>query len=122
VRATSPIIKYGFKLLRDWLMKPVSKIEKDTEGNDIETTMPNLYRLRNRALIKEMILWNPSINVDRILSMVQMMLYREEKMILYQGNLEGGRNKTFSSGLEDDAFFSKNYRFVKNKKPDWIPN
>lgn len=121
IRATTPIIKYGFKLLRDWLMKPVSKIEKDTEGNEVETTMPNLYRLRNRALIKELISWNPNINVDRILSMVQMMLYREEKMILYQGDLEGGRNKTFSSGLEDDPFFSKNYRFMQDKPARWIP-
>jgi hypothetical protein len=75
-------------------MKPVSKVEKDGEGNDLETTMPNLYRLRNRALIQELIKWNPNINADRLMSLVQMMLYREEKMILYQGNLEGGRNST----------------------------
>lgn len=121
VRATTPIIKYGFKLIRDWLMKPVSKVEKDAEGNDVETTMPNLYRLRNRALIKELILWNPNINVDRLMALLQVMLYREEKMILYQGDLEGGRNKTFSSGLEDDPFFSNNYRFMKNETPKWVP-
>jgi len=55
------------------------------------------------------------------MSLVQMMLYREEKMILYQGNLEGGRTKTFSSGLEDDPYFTTNYRFAQNKIPDWVP-
>ena len=122
IRATAPIIKYGLKLVRDWLMKPIAKIEHDSEGNEVETSMPNLYRLRNRALIKEMILWNPNINVDRLMSLIQMMLYREEKMILYQGDLQGGKNKTFSSGLEDDPYFSKNYRDFNSmmRTPDWV--
>ena len=121
VRATSPIIKYALKLLRDWLLKPVTKIEKDAEGNDVETSMANLYKLRNRALIKELILWNPNINVDRIMAMVQVMLYREEKMILYQGDLQGGKNKTFSSGLEEDPYFTSNYRFAStNIVPSWV--
>lgn len=110
VRAGGSVIKYALKLLRDWLMKPVSKIENDAEGNEIETSMPNLYRLRNRALIKEMILWNPNINVDRIMAMIQVMLYREEKMVLYHGDLQAARNKVFSSGLEDDSYFTNNYR------------
>jgi hypothetical protein len=121
VRAGASVIKYALKLIRDWLMKPVSKIEHDAEGNEVVTSMPNLYKLRNRALIKEMILWNPNINVDRIMAMVQVMLYREEKMILYQGDLQGGKNKTFSSGLEDDPFFTNNYRFSNDMKtPAWV--
>ena len=69
-----------------------------------------------------MILWNPNINVDRLMSLIQMMLYREEKMILYQGDLQGGKNKTFSSGLEDDPYFSKNYRDFNSmmRTPDWV--
>lgn len=121
VRAGTSVIKYAFKLIRDWLMKPVTKIEHDAEGNEIETSMPNLYRLRNRALIKEMIVWNPNINVDRIMSLAQLMLYREEKMVLYHGDLQGGRNKTFSSGLEEDPYFTSNYRFIgTNKPPKWM--
>ena len=34
VRATVPIIKYGFRLIRDWLLKPITKIETDAEGNE----------------------------------------------------------------------------------------
>lgn len=121
VRAGASVIKYALKLIRDWLMKPISKIEHDAEGNEVVTSMPNLYKLRNRALIKEMILWNPNINVDRIMAMVQVMLYREEKMILYQGDLQGGKNKTFSSGLEDDPFFTNNYRSSNDMKtPAWV--
>ena len=65
VRATAPIIKYGFRLIRDWLLKPVTKIEKDSEGNEVEVTMPNLYQIRNRALLKELIQWNTYGNYDR---------------------------------------------------------
>lgn len=108
VRATVPIIKFGFRLIRDWLLKPVAKIEKDVNGNDVEVTMPNLYNIRNRALIKELIQWNPYGNYDRIMAMVQMMLYREEKMILYQGDVK--KSKAEPKGLEADSYWDKNYR------------
>lgn len=113
VRATVPIIKYGFKIIRDWLLKPVVRIETDAEGNEIEVTVPNLYNIRNRALIKELIQWNPYGNYDRIMSLVQLMLYREEKMILYQGNL--GEKKVDTKGLESDDYWTKNYRGKKDK-------
>lgn len=107
IRATTPIINYGFTLIRDWLMKLVPKIEKDNEGNDIEISVPNLYSVRNRALLKELILWNPAGNYDRILSLCQLMLYREEKMIMYQGDI---RNKDKDTkGLESDEYWDKNY-------------
>lgn len=107
VRATTPIIKAGFRMIRDWLLKPVTHIEHDAEGNEIEVTVPNLYNIRCRALIKELIQWNQYGNFDRVMALVQLMLYREEKMILYQGdmkNAEGG-----ASGMEKDDYFEKNY-------------
>jgi hypothetical protein len=107
IHATVPIIKYGFRLIRDWLLKPVPKIEKDAEGNEIETTIPNLYHLKNRALIKELIQWNPQGNFDRVMSLVQLMLYREEKMVLYQGDVRRAENP--SSGMEADEYWTKNY-------------
>lgn len=107
IRATPPIINYGFRLIRDWLMKPVTKIEKDNEGNDVEVTVPNLYNIKSRALIKELMLWNPVANFDRIMSLCQLMLYREEKMVLYQGNMK--HEESYSSGMENDEYWSKNY-------------
>lgn len=109
VAASAPIKDYGYRLIREWLIKPVTKIEKDNEGNEQEVTMANLYRIRNRALLKELILWNPDINVDRIMSMVQLMLYREEKMILYQGDLSKSSQAQDSAGLENDDYFTRNY-------------
>ena len=113
VRATTPIIKYGFRLIRDWLLKPVTRIEKDAEGNDIEVTVPNLYNLRCRALIKELIQWNIYGNFDRDMAIVQLMLYREEKMILYQGDVQNAQRKP--SAIESDSYWDKNYPGRKNR-------
>lgn len=107
IRATPPIINYGFRLIRDWLMKSTTKIEKNDKGEDVEVTVPNLYNIRNRALIKELMLWNPVKNFDRVMSLVQLMLYREEKMILYQGNIQRGEER--KDGMENDDYFTKNY-------------
>ena len=114
VRATAPIIKYGFRLIRDWLLKPVTKIEQDADGNDVEVSMPNLYTIRNRALLKELIQWNPYGNYDRVMSLVQLMLYREEKMILFQGNIKQEEQKPTGMGADD--YWSRNY---PGKKKVW---
>ena len=108
INATVAIKGYGYQKIREWLLQPYTKIEKDTEGNDIEVQQANLYRLKNRALIKELILWNPDINVDRIMAMVQLVLYREEKMILYGGNMSSSGQDS-GSELADDPFFKQNY-------------
>ena len=107
VGATTPIKNFGFDLIRDWLLKPVTKIVHQ-EGEDIEITVPNLKFIRNRALLKELILFNPDINVDRIMSLVQLMLYREEKMVLYGGNPQK-KQEVPSNYLGNDPFFANNY-------------
>ena len=114
IRATTPIINGAFKMINSWLKKPVSRLEKDAEGNEIEVTIPNLYNIRNRALIKELIQWNPYGNYDRVMALVQLILYREEKLVLYQGDLK--RTEQSSSGFEDDDYWSKNY---PGKKDRW---
>ena len=108
VAATTPVKNFGFELIRDWLLKPVTKIVHQ-DGEDIELTVPNLKFMRNRALLKELILFNPDINVDRIMSLVQLMLYREEKMILYQGDVSKSKDRTPADYKGNDDFFTKNY-------------
>ena len=100
-------------MINSWLRKPVVRVEKDAEGNDIEITSPNLFSIRNRALLKELIQWNPYGNYDRVMSLVQLILYREEKMVLYQGNLKERENK--ATGLEADSYWDKNYPGKKGK-------
>ena len=118
VGASVPIKNFGFTLIRDWLLKPVTTIIEQ-DGEEIEVTVPNLHFIKNRALLKELILFNPDINVDRIMSLVQLMLYREEKMVLFNGNLTKSREETPKDYLGNDSFFTNNYdkkfsKFSKN--------
>lgn len=109
ITATLPIKNFALGLIRDWLLKPVT-ITKE-EGNEVvEYTVPNLSFIKNRALLKELMLYNPAINVDRIMSLCQLMLYREEKMILYQGEPRRAEKTIDASYLGNDPFFKRNYR------------
>ena len=107
IRATTPIINGAFKMIQTWLRKEIVSIETDAGGNNTEVTIPNLYRIKNRALLKELVLWNPQGNFDRVMSLVQLMLYREEKMVLYHGDLK--HTEEVSSGMEKDDYWDKNY-------------
>ena len=112
IRATTPVINGAFKMIQTWLRKPIVSIETDAENNNTEVKIPNLYRIKNRALLKELVLWNSQGNFDRIMSLVQLMLYREEKMVLYHGDLR--HTEEVSSGMEKDDYWDKNYPGKKN--------
>ena len=106
VGASVPIKNHGFTLIRDWLLKPVTTIIMQ-DNIEVETTVPNLHFIKNRALLKELILFNPDINVDRIMSLVQLMLYREDKMVLFNGNLTKSRDEVPKDYLGNDPFFNQ---------------
>lgn len=112
VNASAAINAYANNLIRDWLMKPVTIIQ-NVDGEDVEVTVYNLNFLRNRALIEELIAFNPEINVDRIRALGMVMLYREEKIILYQGNPSRDSEEVPKDYLGNDKFFTENYRVVQ---------
>lgn len=112
IRATTPIINGAFKMIQTWLRKQIVTTVTDAEGNSTETSISNLYRIKNRALLKELALWNPQGNFDRVMSLVQLILYREEKMVLYHGDPKQAEEP--SSGMEKDDYWDKNYPGKKN--------
>ena len=115
VNASAAINNYANGLLKDWLLKPVPIIVTE-DGVEKETSIPNLYRLKNRALIEELINFTPELNVDRIRAMGMVMLYREEKMILFQGDINADREeKADASYLGNDPFFSMNYKDTRRQ-------
>ena len=109
VNAVASINNYANNLIRDWLLIPKPILVK--EGDEIvESSIPNLYHIKSRALLKELSLYNPDINVDRIRALGMVMLYREEKMILYNGNPKNYQDKERDSNyLGNDPFFTNNY-------------
>lgn len=116
ITGTPAIFNFAYTLIRDWLLKPIT-ITKEERGETIEYTVPNLHFINNRALLKELVLFNPDINVDRLKSLCQLMLYREEKMILYQNNISNAQNRDDDKDLSNDPFFKDNY---DNKESIWV--
>lgn len=109
--ATAAINAYARNLLRSWLLRPVPVIQT-IDGEDQEVMIPNLYTLRSRALIKELILYNSEGNFDRISSMGMLMLLREDRMIRYQGDVSKEKQERANNSYDgNDPFFKRNYDF-----------
>ena len=110
VSAIPAVKNHGFTLIRDWLLKPVTILSPTGPNNEeIEIQVPNLHFIKNRALLKELSLFNHDINVDRIMSLVQLMIFREQKMITYQGDVKRDTSKIEKDYAGNDEFFTKNF-------------
>ena len=110
INATAAINNYANDRINEWLKKPITTI-KHVDGEDITVTMPQLYTIRSRALLEELIAFDTVRNFDRIRSLGMAMLYREEKVILYGGKIDGTTTELGGSSLADDDFFNRNYNF-----------
>lgn len=108
VNATAPINNYARTLIRNWLLKPITII-KEVDGEQVETTIPNLYRIRNLALLLELSQWNPDGNFDRVSSLGMLMLLREDKMILY-GDTGVREYVEEDDPLADDPLFQQLFK------------
>lgn len=110
INATAAINNYANDRINEWLKKPITTI-KHIDGEDVTVTMPQLYTIRSRALLEELIAFDTVRNFDRIRSLGMAMLYREEKVILYGGKIDGTTTELGGSSLADDDFFNRNYNF-----------
>jgi hypothetical protein len=110
VRATLPINNYANKLIQQWMLKPIIKTTTDSIGQEVEVQVPNLFNIKNRALLKECILYTPlQGNYDRIRALGLVMLYREMFVVMYQGILDKGRSYVPDDYIGNDPFFVENY-------------
>lgn len=120
VRATVPIQNFARGLLRDWLLKPRVKTE-NINGEEIETTYPQLMDIRNVALLQELALYNLDGNFDRHDAMLMLMLYREDVYRLNSG--EPSKRPEYKNEFLTDSFFDS-YKKMKDrfKKPELTLN
>lgn len=117
--ATAPINAYARTLIRNWLLKPVVTVQV-IDGEEQEVTLPNLMFIRSKALLQELAQWNPDGNYDRVSSLGMLMLLREDRMIVMQGDV--GRAMSAANDpmyIGNDPFFTVNYtraisKFSKN--------
>ena len=80
------------------------------DGESTEVTIPNLMFVRNRAFLQELVSYNPLGNFDRIRAFGMLMLYRQERIILYQGDMNRTIDEErYKEQAENDEFFTENY-------------
>ena len=109
VSATAAVNNFANGLIRDWLLKPIPTIIAE-DGEEKETVISNLYFIRGRALLEELIAFDPVRNFDRIRALGMLMLYREEKVILYGSKLNAeDAERVDKSYLGYDDYFERNY-------------
>lgn len=110
VTASKPINDYADRLIREWLIQPKPVINVDKDGNEIETNVSNLFFLKNRALLKELSLYDKDNNFDRVRSLGILMIYREQFMVQYAGNPSNSKSvDSDPSYLGNDDFFVRNF-------------
>ena len=91
---TKQIRAYGEGLILEWLM------EEYEEGH------PNLERIYSEALIEELIENDGVRNVDRVIALCMVMIYREE---LYQVRVSAAKEKNKQVELFELPLFSQRY-------------
>lgn len=110
ISVNAPLINYANDLIRDWLNKTYPVEVSDERGEIHIEQVPQLYKLRNRALLQELISYGPEVNVDRVRALAQAMLYREQFIILYGGVADTDIDDK-SEG--DDDFFDMDWNRQK---------
>lgn len=111
VTATVPIKNYARGLIREWLLKPVIKHEQ-IDGQDVETSYPQLMNIRNIALLRELALYNLDGNFDRHDALAMLMLYREDVYRLNEG--EPAKQVEHKDKFLSDSFFDS-YAKMKSR-------
>lgn len=113
ISVNAAIIGYANDLIRDWLNKTYPVETKDERGEIHIEQVPQLYRIRNRALLQELVGYGPEVNTDRVRALAQVMLYREHFIILYGGSPESNTQK--KNDPASDPFFSKDWDRFKQR-------
>lgn len=108
ISVNAALVNYGNELIKDWLNKTVPVEVKDERGEITIQQVPQLYQIRNRALIAELVGYGPEVNTDRVSALAQVMFYREHFTILYGGSPSGDGDA--GSDDSDDEFFDRDWQ------------
>ena len=105
--ATEPVNNFARALIKYWLISPVNVIEKGENNQPQETTIPKLMTIKNLALLKELSEWSIDGNYDRVSALGMLMLLREDRLVVYKGDVKNKRDRS------DDPNYLGNNEFFK---------
>lgn len=115
VNASNALNNYANGLIKDWLNRPVTMTITSKDGEIDEFTTFNLFKVKSRALLDELVAFRPEVgNYDRIRSLGMVMLLREATMIECGGDLSKLRTPEKVVTKASDPYFQKNWEKYKN--------
>lgn len=103
---TKQIRQYGEGLIKEWLEE------------EYEPGHPNLERIYSEPLLEELIMNNGERNVDRLIALCMVMIYREE---LYQVKVAAAKEQNKQVELFELPLFSERYWSDGEQSQDDIP-
>jgi hypothetical protein len=108
--ATLAVNGWARQLIAKWLLLPKEKFVKEGE-EEKQVTVPNLYFIKNKALLIELSQWNPLGNFDRVSSLGMLMLLREDKLKYMGGEYKFGNEDAYDPDNKlNDPYFTDNYK------------
>lgn len=110
VNANAHVNQYARELIKRWLVKLVP-----VQGKE-ETMIPNLFYIKSRALLQELISYNEQGNFDRVSSLGMLMILREDRNVINRGDFTKQQESTDANYLGNDDFFKTNYDNKFSKK------
>lgn len=113
VTVNAAVNNFAEDLIKKWLCKTYPVEVKDEKGEVHVEQVPQLYRLRNRALLQELVSYSPEVNTDRVSALAQVMLYREHFIILYGGS--PAETGAYSKDASDDEFFDRDWKRFQDR-------
>jgi len=108
------IINWGIELLLKYITEKAYDQPFVEEGGDEAFSIKNLSTIKSPALLQEMIAYNSDINVDRISSMVLLMILREDRINLSRNALQKNVSVITQNKFWDKAYKNKELQQHKN--------
>ena len=101
IHCTVPIINWGLELLLTY----ISARSYDQEDQESEIYTSNLDTIKSPAMLQEMLAYNSEINVDRISSLIPLMILREDRI-----NISKNAFQKKIETVTSNAFWNKAYK------------
>jgi len=102
--ANAHVNAHGLRLINSWLLTPAY-------GEDENSEILNLHKIRSIGLLQELTNYNSTGNFDRVSALIMLMILRDEK-VKYVDRKKQQASKT----LAEDPFFSRNFKPAKQSK------
>jgi hypothetical protein len=111
-----PVINWGLELLLTYINSKAYEQNMESEEEDEAVYIRNLSTIRSTALLQEMLAYNSEINVDRVSSLILLMILREDRINLSKNAFNKKIMVTTQNKFWDRAYKNNQTKFFKPYK------